>query len=423
VLCNDASFTFQALLHRRCGKGRVGGSALRMLLAHFEEYPHSRVTQHSGRKNRMNTPLPANEELADRISSRLLDVLIRAGLIVALTALCYRVFSPFLTLMVWALILAVTLYPLHQMLARRMRGKQGLAATVLVVLGILVIVTPTALLMNSLGDSVRGLIHDVQNNTLVIPAPRESVKSWPAVGERIYTTWSDAHTNLPALVKSWQPKIGNLAHAALAIVASIGGELLLFLASFIIAGIVMAYGASGANATRAIFARIAGEERGAALAHLSTATTRAVAQGVIGVAFIQAIIIGLALLLARVPFAGIFVIIALLLGIAQVPALVVTLPAIGYIWTSGDYSTGMATTHTIILVVAGMADNVLKPLLLGRGVDVPMPVILFGALGGMASAGILGMFVGATLLAMGYRIFMSWVARDQEPIVVPAKDA
>ena len=161
------------------------------------------------------------------------------------------------------------------------------------------------------------------------------------------------------------------------------------------------------NATRAIFVRIAGEERGEALANLSTATTRAVAQGVIGVAFIQAIIVGLALLVAGVPFAGIFAIIALLLGIAQVPALIVTLPAIGYIWASGDYSTGMATTHTIILVVAGMADNVLKPLLLGRGVDAPMPVILFGALGGMASAGILGMFVGATLLAMGYQIFMS----------------
>jgi predicted PurR-regulated permease PerM len=368
----------------------------------------------------MNTPsLPANEELAERMSSRLLDVLIRAGLIVVMVVLCYRVFSPFLTLMVWALILAVTVYPLQQMLARKMRGKQGLASTVVVLIGILVIVTPTALLMNSLGDSVRGLVHGVQNNTLVIPAPKASVKEWPAIGERAYATWSAAHTNLPALVESWQPKIGNLAQAALGVVASIGGGLLLFLASFIVAGIVMAYGVSGAAVTRAIFARIAGQQRGESLAELSTATTRAVAQGVIGVAFIQAIIVGIALLVAGVPFAGIFALVALLLGIAQVPALIVTLPAIVYIWSSGDYSTGMATTHTIILVIAGMADNVLKPLLLGRGVDAPMPVILFGALGGMASAGIVGMFVGATLLAIGYRIFMSWVANNEEPDAVP----
>jgi predicted PurR-regulated permease PerM len=120
------------------------------------------------------------------------------------------------------------------------------------------------------------------------------------------------------------------------------------------------------------------------------------------------------LLVAGVPWAGVIAIIALVLGIAQVPALIVTVPVIGYIWSSGNYSTGMATTHTIILVLAGMADNVLKPLMLGRGVDAPMPVILLGALGGMASAGILGMFVGATLLAVGYQTFMTWVASSDD---------
>jgi len=358
----------------------------------------------------MNTPSQSNQELVDRISSRLLDVLIRAGLIVAMAALCYRVFSPFLTLMVWAVILAVTLYPLQQSLARKLRGKQGLAATVLVILGVLIIVAPTVLLLNSLGDSVRGFIRDVQNNTLVIPAPKDSVKGWPAVGERIYSVWSAAHTDLPGLVESMQPKIGELARKALALVANIGGALLLFLASFVIAGIVMAYGESGAKASRSIFVRIAGEKRGELLAVLSTATIRAVAQGVIGVAFIQAIIVGLALLIAGVPWAGVLAVITLVLGVAQVPALIVTLPAIIYIWSSGDYSMGMATLHTIILLIAGMVDNVLKPLMLGRGVDAPMPVILFGALGGMASGGILGMFLGATLLAVGYRIFVEWVA-------------
>src|SRR3954467_5850087 len=133
----------------------------------------------------LKTSTPASVEIEDSISTRLLDVLIRAGLIVAMTALCYRVFSPFLTLMVWALILAVTLYPLHQMLARKMGGKQGLAATVLVILGSVVIVAPTALLMNALGDSVRGVVHEVQQGKLDIPAPRASVNEWPIVGERI----------------------------------------------------------------------------------------------------------------------------------------------------------------------------------------------------------------------------------------------
>jgi predicted PurR-regulated permease PerM len=340
---------------------------------------------------------------------RLPDLWIRIGLILALAVLCYRVVSPFQNLMIWSIILAVTLYPLHRWLAAKVGGKQWLAATLIVVVGALLIVVPTALLMNSFADSVRRFIQGVQENTLQIPAPREGVQDWPLVGKQIHDVWSKAYTDLPGLVSSMQPKIGELSRRALAMIANIGGAILLFLASFVVAGIVMAYGESGARSSRATFRRIAGPERGEQLAKLATATIRAVAQGVVGVAAIQAILIGLALLLAGIHTAGVLAIIALVLGIAQVPALLVTLPVIVYIWSSGEYGSGAAIMHTIILLVTGMADNVLKPLLLGRGVDVPMPVMLIGALGGMAGYGIPGMFVGATVLALGYAIFMDWL--------------
>ena len=358
----------------------------------------------------MNMSSQPDQELEQRLGSLVLDVLIRAGLLLAMVLLCYRVLSPFLTLMVWALILAVTMYPLHQSLARRIGGKQGLAATLLVVVGVLLIVVPTAMLMSSLGDSVRQLVDNVQNNTLKIPSPRPGVEHWPVVGKKIHDVWTKAYTDLPALVQTMQPKIGELARAALGFVASIGGGLLQFLVSFIIAGIIMAFGQSGSRSMHAIFERIVGPARGAQLAKLSTATIRAVAQGVIGVAFIQAIVVGLALLLAGIPWAGVLAVIVLVLGLAQIPALIVTLPAIIYIWWSGDYGNVAAIVNTVVLFLAGMTDNVLKPLMLGRGVDAPMPVVLLGALGGMATGGILGMFVGATLLALGYQIFMGWVA-------------
>ncbi|KXB31224.1 permease [Dechloromonas denitrificans] len=362
----------------------------------------------------MNTNNQPNTELEQRLASRLLDVLIRAGLILALVALCFQIFSPFLTLMVWALILAITLYPMHQSLAAKMANKQGRAATVIVLLGIVLIVAPTTVLMSSLGDSIQQLVSNVQENSLQIPPPRDGVKEWPVVGKKVHAFWSQAHNDLPALVKSMQPKIGDIAKAALGFVASIGGGLLQFLASFIIAGIVMAFGEAGARGSGAIFDRIAGNKQGAEFAKLSTATVRAVAQGVIGVAFIQAIVVGLCLLLAGIPWAGVLAVIVLVLGIAQVPAVIVTLPAIIYIWSGGDYGNVEAIIYTVLLFVAGMADNVLKPLMLGRGVDAPMPVILLGALGGMAAAGILGMFVGATLLALGYQIFMGWVAMNPD---------
>jgi predicted PurR-regulated permease PerM len=371
----------------------------------------------------MSTPWQPDYEFEKRASSRLLDVLIRAGLIGVLAVLCYRIFAPFLTLMVWALILAVTLYPLHRSLARRIGGRQGLAATVVVIGGGLLIVTPTAVLMNSFGSSILHFVNAVQQNTLEIPAPPESIQEWPIVGNRLHDVWSRAHTDLPGLVENMQPKIGELARKALSVVASIGLGILQFLASFIVAGILMAYGEAGARGSRAIFERIIGVERGVTFARLSTATIRAVAQGIIGIAFIQAILVGLALLLAGVPWAGVLAAITLVLSVAQVPALIVILPAIGYIWASGDYSNGAAIAHTIILLLSGMADNVLKPLMLGRGVDAPMPVILLGALGGMATGGIGGMFVGATLLALGYQIFMNWVATNPDSNAAVPKEA
>jgi predicted PurR-regulated permease PerM len=362
----------------------------------------------------MNAPDKPDLDLEKRLSGRLLDVFIRAGLVFAMAVLCYQIFSPFVALMAWALILAVTLYPAHQTLARRLGGKQGLAATLLVLGGIVLIGVPTAVLTFELGDSVQRFGSSLRDHTLQIPAPSPRVAEWPIVGKKVHGLWSQAHADLPAVVQSLQPKLGDLAKTALGIVASIGGAVLMFLASFIIAGIIMAFGQAGARSMGSIFDRIVGSGRGEEFAKLSTATIRAVALGVLGVAFIQAIVVGLVLMIASVPFAGVLALIVLVLGIAQVPALLVTLPVIVYVWMSGNYGTAAAVTHTVLLFLAGMLDNVLKPLLLGRGVDAPMVVILLGALGGLATSGLLGMFVGATLLALGYQIFMWWVATNPD---------
>jgi predicted PurR-regulated permease PerM len=355
-----------------------------------------------------------NPDLGNIWSRKLLDVLIQAGLIGALVVLCFQIFSPFLTLMLWAVILAVTLYPLHQIIARKLGGRQGWAATLLVLSGIVLIVVPIFLLASSLADSIVSFVQGMRNNTLEIPAPPDAVAGWPVVGEKLHAAWQLAATDLPTLLQKLQPKIGDLARAALGYVAGMGGSMLAFLFSFVVAGIIMAYGEGGAESMRAIHRRIVGAERGDRFTALSTATIRAVAMGVLGVALIQAIVIGLALILAGIPFAGVLAVITLVLGVAQIPALLITLPAIAYIWMSGSYETTPAVIYTVLLVIAGFADNVLKPILLGRGVDAPMPVILLGALGGMVSAGLLGMFAGAVLLALGYQLFMAWVADTDE---------
>jgi predicted PurR-regulated permease PerM len=354
----------------------------------------------------------------DAPAPALWDTLIRVGLIGALAVLCFRIFSPFLSLTVSSIILAVAIYPLHQRIARRIGGRQGLASAILLIIGVSLLVIPAWALMNSFADSVGGFVTAAQENTLRIPPPSENVKSWPIVGNDLHEFWSQASADLPGLLHSMQPKISDLARDAFSIVASIARSMLLLLAAFIVANIVMAYGDSAGRNGRLIFARLAGPTRGQTLAELALSTIRAVALGVVGVAAIQALLIGLALMVARIPVAGVLAIIALLLGIAQVPAIILTLPVIIYIWASGDYSTGAAVAHTIILLLTSLADNILKPMMLGRGVDVPMPVILFGALGGMATGGILGMFVGATALALGYELVKNWVTTGRSPSTI-----
>lgn len=355
-----------------------------------------------------------NTTIRKLLSKDLTDVLIRIGLIAILVFFCVRVFAPFSGLMLWALILAVALYPLHLRLAGFLRGRQASAATILVVVGLLLIGTPMLILGGSFANRAEDTYSALQKDHITIKRPDPSVADWPIIGKRVYDKWNAAATDLPAYLKQYQPQIKKILSAALLAAADTAGSVLMFLASLIIAGIIMAYGEAGSNAIQRILSRIAGPARGVRLQKLSTATIRSVATGVIGVAFIQALLLGVGFAMAGIPVAGVLSFLVLILGIVQLPALVVSLPVIGYMWWAGDASTTANITWTIYLLLAGMADNVLKPLLLGRGVDAPMPVIIIGALGGMVTGGIIGLFLGAVLLAVGYQLFMDWVDNAEE---------
>jgi len=355
-----------------------------------------------------------NNVLRQLLSRDLMDVLIRVGIVVFLALMCARIIGPFMNLMLWSLILAIALYPLHQGIASRMGGKQGRSATVLVLAGLLLIGTPTVMLGGSFAGHMHTAYEKFESGTIVVKPPKESVAEWPVVGKQVYEAWSSAAADLPGYVRDRQDQLKQLARKGVSAAASTAGSVLLFLGSLIVAGIIMAYGESGSRATERIISRLAGGNNGPRLQKLTTATVRSVATGVIGVAFIQALLLGIGFLMAGVPAAGILAIIVMVLGILQLPATILTIPVIIWMWSAGDASSTSNLVFTIYLIVAGLADNVLKPVLLGRGVDAPMPVILIGALGGMVTGGIVGLFVGAVLLALGYELFMDWVNNSAE---------
>lgn len=356
------------------------------------------------------------------LSKDMTDVLIRVGLIVFLAILCYKIFAPFMGLMLWALVLAVILYPLHQKLALKMGGKQGLSATVMVLIGLVLIGLPTILLSASVADWLHGIYETFSGKPVSIKPPPASVAEWPLIGNKAHDLWTQASQNLPALIHQIQPQLSGIGKTILSTVANTAGGVLQFLGSMIVAGIMMAYGDSGSEAMKRIICRLTTEEKGPKLHSLSTLTIRSVAMGVIGVAFIQALLVGIGFFWAGVPAAGILAVVVLLIGIVQIPALIVTLPVIGYIWAGMDGSTTHNAVVTVYIIVAGMADGFIKPLLLGRGVDIPMPVVLLGALGGMVTAGMIGLFLGAVLLALGYQIFMEWVGDTDEVDADPDPD-
>jgi len=354
------------------------------------------------------------------LSRGLLDVLIRAGLIAVLAIFCFRIFYPFLNLLAWSLILAVTLYPLHVKLRDGVLKRDGLIASLIVLLAILIIMVPAYLLGTAIADSAEQAIQAVKSGNFSIPPPPESVAAWPLVGQPLHDFWLQAATDLTGLAEKLAPHLKDVSVSLLNTVAGVGVGLLLFVVALIIAGIVMAYGEAGSRSAIRIATRISGPEKGPRIAELCTATIRAVAQGVVGIALIQMLLVGIGFIVMGVPGAGLLALAVLLLGIMQLPATLITIPVI--IFEFATSGVGLATiVFAVYVFVAGLADNVLKPLLLGRGVDVPMPVVLVGALGGMVTGGVIGLFMGPVALAVGYQLFWQWV--DDQPTASEAGDS
>ena len=350
------------------------------------------------------------------VKGDLVETLFRVLLIALLAIICVQVFMPFSHLVILASILAIALYPLYMWVVRKFGGRRGLSATVLVLAALLLLGVPVVLLGASLVGQLGELHTAAQNDTLAIPAPDAKVAEWPIIGDRVYAAWNTAAADLPAFVAKNRDVIRGYAAKALKMAAGGAAAVGVFLLAIILAGVLMAYAEPCAIAIRRILVRLTDPEHGPALQKLSVATVRSVATGVVGVAFIQAILLGVGFLLAGIPGAGVLALIVMFLGILQLPALVVSLPVVAWLWMTEDGgSTAFKVAFSIWFIVAGMADNVLKPLLLGRGVDAPMLVILIGAIGGMVVGGMTGLFLGAVLLAVGYQLFMEWVDSASPP--------
>jgi predicted PurR-regulated permease PerM len=334
---------------------------------------------------------------------------IQIGLIFLLAAWCIRIISPFIGIVAWAAIIAIAVYPLHRKLMGALGGREKLSVMIIVLIGLSVLLVPTWTLTGSSIDTAQQLATGLEEGTLRVPPPGDKVAEWPIVGNQIHTVWSEAAANLEATLKKHSDQVKAFSSWLFSAVTGTAMGILAFAFSIIIAGVLMLSAEKSYQAFRGIGHRLGGD-RGADFTDLCTATVRSVAKGVLGVALIQTLLAAIGLIVMDIPAAGIWSAIILLLAIMQLPPLLVLLPIA--IWVFSTAEPVPATIFLVYALLVSFSDAVLKPLLLGRGVDVPMLVILLGAIGGMITSGIIGLFIGAVILALGYQLFTYWLNRD-----------
>ena len=352
----------------------------------------------------MNTSdQPSNDKL---FMAKALEATIHIGLVVLLLYWCFRIGQPFVQIIVWGIIIAVAIHPAYDRLKSALGGRGRLTASLITLFALILLLVPSYLLSESLINSAREYSEHLKEGTLSVPLPSGSIRSWPIIGEPLYEFWSLASNNLIAALSKMTPYLKKIGIPLLSGAAGAGIGILKFVVSIIIAGVLLANATGGGRVARAIAARLTGEQ-GTKVVELAMATVRSVTLGILGVALIQAFLASLGFLAVGVPGAGLWALIVLILAVIQLPTILVIGPIIVYVFSTS--STVIAVVFAIWSILVGISDTFLKPLLMGRGVDVPMLVIFIGAIGGFMRSGIIGLFVGAIILALGYKLFLAWL--------------
>jgi predicted PurR-regulated permease PerM len=309
---------------------------------------------------------------------RVIEASIRIGLLFLLVIWSFNIVRPFILLVLWGAIIAVAVYPLFEKLQSKLGGRQKLSAALMAFIAVAMLVIPSVKLSGSAIETTQTLAKQMEEGTLRIPPPSDKVQTWPLVGEKLYNAWSLASSNLSGALSKYKDQLTGLAKFVLSAAAGAGAGVLKFVVSILIAAMLLVYAKSGTDLVDKVSERLMGEQLGKKFTGMAGATIRSVAQGVLGVAIIQAVLAAIGMLVIGVPYTGLWTLLILLLAIMQLPTIII----------------------------------------LGRGLDIPMPVILLGAIGGMILSGIIGLFVGAVVLAVGYKLFLVWLSED----VVAVKD-
>ena len=350
--------------------------------------------------------IPATRDDDRRFINRAIEAAVRIALLALLVSWCLSIAEPFLVPIVWGVIVAVATYPGYRWIEARTGGRRTLAAVLFTMLMIVVVVVPAAVLADSLINGTRAAAAAFQAGRLAIPPPPEWLTSWPFIGDGLHAFWQLAVDNIEAAVQEVRPWIAAVGKWLLGAAAGAGVAALQFLLALLIAGVLLARADEGSRLMHAIAQRFS-PEHGSTYTGVAEQTVRSVALGILGVALLQGLLAGIGFLVAGLPGAGLLTLVCIVLGVIQLGVGLVVIPVVIYLFSTAETFT--AVSFLIYAIVILPLDNILKPLLLGRGVKLPIVVVFVGAIGGFIRYGIVGLFVGAVIFTLGYGLLIAWL--------------
>lgn len=347
-------------------------------------------------------------------SKQLFEVILQLGLIFLILGFCIKLLLPFMMPILWAIILAIVLYPAFNFLQKKLKGRKSLASFIITITILALIILPTVVFFNSVTSTVADLKTGVENGTVKVATPGQNIKDWPIIGDKAYNFLYSLSTDMEKGLQEYKEQILEVSKVVLAKAASSIASLLSIILSVIIAGVLMV-STSAQNLAANFIKRIAGDS-GDEFLNISVSTVHQVVKGILGVAIIQTLIQAVGLFGCGVPFAGVLTVLCLMLSIIQVGPIIINLGVIAYLFSLDN--TTAALLWTVFFAVSGLSDNVLKPLLLGKGAMVPMLVIFLGVIGGFMMSGFIGLFVGPIVFSIGYKLFAAWMDDKPESVIV-----
>lgn len=347
-------------------------------------------------------------------SKQIFETILQLGLVFLILGFCFKLLMPFMMPILWAIILAIVLYPMFNFLQKKLKGRKSLASFIITVIILTLIILPTVAFFNSVTSTVVDLKTGVENGTIKLETPGQNIKDWPLIGDKAYDFLYALSTDMEKGMLEYKEQIVEVSKTLLTKAASSLVTILQIILSVIIAGVFMVSKSAQDLATNFI-KRISGDS-GEEFLNISVSTVYQVVKGILGVAIIQTLIQAVGLFGCGVPFAGVLTVLCLMLSIIQIGPIIINLGVIAYLFSLDN--TTAAALWTVFFIFSGLSDNVLKPMLLGKGAMVPMLVIFLGVIGGFIMSGFIGLFVGPIVFSIGYKLFVAWMDDKPESVIV-----